>query len=185
MGLVAPKRGEIQFANADIGAGPLGDRARRRRFRAGGARHIPKSDGRGKSRLRRARRRRRAPRLDARSRVRPVSAPGRTAHELGRPIVRRRAADAHRRPRADEQSLAPLGRRGDRGPRAARARRHLAHAQTDRRPRRRDRRRRQEPRRPQEALPPPRHPGEGRGRVRRYLRRPRGKRWFVRSQLGL
>ena len=51
--------------------------------------------------------RRRAPRaLDARARLRPVSAAGRAPPPLRQPDLRRRAADARHRPRADGQPVA-------------------------------------------------------------------------------
>ena len=70
----------------------------------------------------RARRRR----LDAGQGLRAVPAAGRARGQHGQPALRRRAADAGDRPRADDQSAPADPGRGDRGPGAADPRRDLA-----------------------------------------------------------
>ena len=71
------------------------------------------------------RRRGRRP-VDAGQGLRAVSAAGRAARQHGQPALRRRAADAGDRPRADDQSAPAHSRRGDRRAGAAHPRRNLA-----------------------------------------------------------
>ena len=63
--------------------------------------------------------------LDSRAGLRLLSPARRAAGELRQPALRRRAADARHRPRADDQSAPADPRRGHRGPRAADPRRDL------------------------------------------------------------
>ena len=63
--------------------------------------------------------------VDAGTRLQAVSAPGSAQGQLRQPALRRRAADARHRPRADDQPAPADPRRGDRGPRAADPRRDL------------------------------------------------------------
>ena len=94
-------RGQGRLARADAR-----DRAQRARLRAGGAAHLHRPDGGGKSRSRPPAEAAERAALDARKAVRAVSQSRRDAQPPGRTHERRRAADADDRAHADGQSVA-------------------------------------------------------------------------------
>ena len=87
---------------------------------------FPESDRARKSARHRGQSQRRVRSVDARKSIRAVSAARRTRRRDGQPALRRRAADAGDRPRADDQSAADHSRRSDRRACAADPRRDLA-----------------------------------------------------------
>ena len=139
--------GKTTTLNAIAGLVPSGARphrmARRDDFRAAGLRHrqqgsgavagrlaaVRRSDRRAESSARRHRARRPlAHRCAVRARLCAVSAAGRAAPAIGRHAVRRRAADAGARPRADERAASADARRAEPRPGARRGRDALRHA---------------------------------------------------------
>src|SRR5712691_11385293 len=132
-GVMRPWRGTVRFAARDDCPGTLaldrrvGDRARASRDnrrarphpRAGGPAHLPEHDGARKSRPRRLPPRPRAPRRQPEPGVRDLPAAGRTAGPARRHPLRRRAADARDRARADGRAQAPDPRRAVARPLAA------------------------------------------------------------------
>ena len=117
--------------------------APRHRLRARRPRHLPEPLGAREPARLGARRQRRPARVDLRSRAGHLPAPRRAAGERRPAALRRRAADALDRPRADDQPEPDDPRRSDRRPGAADRRRDLArrrrhprqrHQHADRRP---------------------------------------------------
>ncbi len=145
LGLVKPRHGEVRVRGTPMtGAEPYLRRAAGHRLRARGPRHLPQPHRAREPGDGRARRPRRAARLDVRARAGDVSAPRRAPRQRRLAALRRRAADAHHRPRADDQPRPADPRRGDRRARAADREGDLAHHRRDPRPRHRHADRRQE-----------------------------------------
>ena len=121
--------GRVALAGVDLSRlPPHAPGARRRRLVPAGAQYLPLAD-----RRREPHRRRAARPVESRARLPHVSAPRGAARQSGRPALRRRAADAGDRPRADGQPAAAAARRADRGPGAG-DRRRTAGGAEDRSP---------------------------------------------------
>ena len=127
MGLTPAMAGSIRFAGEEHPRlAVLSHRQARHRPGAGRPAGVSQSHRARESRRHRRQPQRRVRSVDARQDLRAVSAARRAARQHGAPALRRRAADARDRPRADDQSAAAGARRGDRRARAADARRDLA-----------------------------------------------------------
>ena len=110
MGYLHPRDGHIRHNGRDIGrAAALRRVAAGRRLRAAGARDFPKPHGARKPDGLCPRQRQGC--LDAATHLRPVPEPAGARAQSRLPTVRRRAADALDRPRADAQSGAAAARR--------------------------------------------------------------------------
>src|SRR5262249_51799489 len=96
---------------ADRARAAGGDRGARPDPGAGGPPHLPEPDGAREPRPRRLPPRPRAPRAEPGAGVGDLPAPGRTAGAAGGNALRRRAADAGDRTRADGRAAAPHPRR--------------------------------------------------------------------------
>ena len=117
VGFTPPRRGKIVFKGADITRHlVVRDRAQRHGPGAAGPARVSRPERRGKPAGGRAQHR--APRLESAARLRAVSAPAGAPQPARQDAVRRRAADARHRPRADDQPGLPDHGRAVRGARA-------------------------------------------------------------------